>query len=80
VTSPLPAEGVGAFKRALEAADAAEFLAWCDAAPAASADVAAFLRAERARLVKLKSLGLTRGTDARLAMIDGLLGRIGGAR
>jgi hypothetical protein len=73
VTAPLSADGVAAFKRALEAIDPGDFLAWRETAAPPSSDVAAFLSAERARLVKLKSLGLTQGTDARLALIDGLL-------
>lgn len=76
MNSPIPADGVAAFKRAIDAVDAAGFLDWFNAAGTPPADAAAFVRAERSRLVKLKSLGLTQGTDARLALIDDILTRI----
>jgi hypothetical protein len=62
------------FKKGLDALDERPFLAWLAAHDPLDAEgrseLAAFVDAERARLVKLRSLGLTRGTDERVALVE----------
>jgi hypothetical protein len=65
---------VDLFKRGLESLDDAPFVAWLDQHrpldEESAAELRAFVNGERARLVKLRSLGLTRGTEERLALVE----------
>lgn len=65
---------VDLFKRGLETLDDAPFRSWLEQRrPLDEGDAAqlkAFVNGERARLVKLRSLGLTKGTDERLALVE----------
>lgn len=75
---PAPTPGqVALFKSCLDAGDAAPFLAALTPAEVTSAGLADFVRAERARLIKLKTLGLSHGWAGRMAVIDAVLARLG---
>jgi hypothetical protein len=70
------ADAVDRFKKALDATDARLFLDWLAGQPpiddALRTEMAAFVDGERARLVKLRSLGLTQGTADRLALVEAI--------
>lgn len=75
---PVPTPGqVALFKSCLEAGDAAPFLAALNPAEATSAGLVDFVRSERARLIKLKSLGLSHGWAGRMAVVETVLARLG---
>jgi len=71
------ADAVDQFKKSVEAVDERLFLDWVEEQrpwePARQVEIIAFVRGERSRLVKLKSLGLTHRTDERLLLIDRVL-------
>lgn len=77
------ASAVDQFKKSVEAIDDRVFLDWVEEQPhfdpAYRAELIAFVRGERSRLIKLKSLGLTFKTDERLALIDRVLVAMKGA-
>ena len=77
------AGAVDQFKKSVEAIDDRVFLDWIrdqpPLDPARRADILAFVRGERSRLIKLKSLGLTFKTDERLALVDRVLDAMEGA-
>jgi hypothetical protein len=82
VTAPLPPALVARFKSCLDDGDAGPFLAAIEstspggAGPADRAALLDFLRGERARLIKLKTLGLNRGWSERMAIVETILARL----
>ena len=77
------ADAVDQFKKSIEAVDERRFLDWIEEQrpldSARQVEIIAFVRGERSRLIKLKSLGLTHKTDERLTLIDRVLLALEGA-
>ncbi|TPW08524.1 MAG: hypothetical protein FD129_2420 [bacterium] len=71
------------FKKALDAVDERIFLDWVTGEmpldPALRAGIVEFVRGERSRLIKLKSLGLTHRSDERIRLVDRILEELAGA-